>query len=221
MKKFFFFTVVSALVLGAGFISSANAAVVGDIQAAYNVPNTFGAAVTYDGPAFLFENTSGLNITNGVFTIGVGGDNAIADSFNVGTILAGSSVEVIPGLSNDGGAGHTFFAFTGSVLDTSDSGPNSDSVPFSFTGLLNGITPVSTGTFTPAATRTLSNDGTISINFLGNQDPPCNDCFGPTIVATISTPAAGVPDQGSTLSLFAISVAFLGVASLRRKFAKA
>lgn len=120
--------------------------------------HTFDPSVNLsDGVGFAFTNTTGTDITNGVFMIQVGGDNATADSFNVGTIAAGSTVYVNPGVSNDGGAGHTFFNVTGSPRDTSDSGPNSNAVPFEFTGLW-GSTSVDTGVFTPAATYGLSND---------------------------------------------------------------
>jgi len=220
MKKIAVLSLASLFLITAGFVGHTKAATVGDIQVVYFAPNSFGVNPNLDAPAFVFENTSSFDITNGVFTISVGGDNAIADSFNVGTITAGNYVVVIPGLSNDGGAGHTFFDFTGVERDTSDVGPNQDTVPFSFAGIWNGLS-VSTGIFTPAATRTAAHDAGESINFLGNDDPPCFNCFGPTIVATINTSAAAVPDQGSTLSLLAISIAFIGVASLRRKLAKA
>jgi hypothetical protein len=185
MKTMFVSVAFGIALLSAGLVAKSNATSVGDIQAVYYAPNPFGISPTTDGPAFVFENTSTQNVTNAVFTIGVGGDNGTPDSFNVGTIPAGGYVVVIPGESDDGGS-HTFFAFTGLPNDTSDNGPNSDSVPFSFTGLLGGVTSVSTGTFTPGATRRLSNDGTISINFLGNQDQPCFNCFGPVVVADIN-----------------------------------
>lgn len=192
-----------AVILSSGLVAQSNGTTVGDIQVVYNASNPFGISANTDGPAFVIENF-GAAITNGVLSIGVGGDNATADAFSVGTIPHNSFVVVEPGVSNDGGSGHTFFAFLGSVLDTSDSGPNSDTVPFKFTGLLGALS-VNSGTFTPAATRALSNDGTISINFLGNQDPPCNNCFGPTVVAYLNTPST-VPEQGSTFALLVIAL---------------
>jgi hypothetical protein len=212
------------MVLGGALVCSGLAAVpmaragnaVGDIQVVYNAPSTFdfngsfngsfnGAPIgILDGPVFIIQNTSGTAITNGVLSIGVGGDNATADSFSLGTIPAESYVAVGPGLSNDGASGHTFFTYTGSLLDTSDVGPTSNSVPFSFTGLEGGNT-VLTGTFTPGATAGPSNDGTVTnppLNFLGgpgNNDGPCNNCFGPKIVADISF--ASVPEPASWLLL--------------------
>jgi hypothetical protein len=193
------------VLLSSGLVAQSNGTPIGDIQVVYNATNPFGIPANLDGPAFVIENFSATAITGGLLSILVGGDNGTLDTFNVGTIAAGSFVVIIPGESNDGGVGHTFFAFTGSVLDTSDTGPNSDSVPFSFSGLLGALT-VNSGIFTPGPTRHLANDGTISINFLGNQDPPCNNCFGPTVVAELNTPSTA-PDQGATFAL--LLMAFL------------
>jgi hypothetical protein len=170
---------------------------VGDIRVMYNARNTFtdfpdynkngtlnGEGVSPDAPVFVIENTSGVAITGAVLTVTPPG--ALADSFQVGTIPAGGHVFVEPGVSNDGGTNHTFFTVTGSPLDTSDSGPNSNSTQFELTGVQNGA-PIDSGVFTPAATAGPSNDGMgSSVNFLGNEDGPCNDCFGPKVVATLS-----------------------------------
>jgi hypothetical protein len=81
--------------------------IVGDIEVCYFCNQNLGAGTFLDGPTFIIHNTSGTAITNAVLTIGPGG--GVTDSFNVGTIGAGSLVAVIPGISNDGGLGHTFF----------------------------------------------------------------------------------------------------------------
>jgi hypothetical protein len=199
---------------------------VGDIQVVYLAPNGFnyngsfnGSLVgtpigpSLDAPAFVIENTSGTDITNGVLQIAVGGNNGTADSFNLGTIAAHSYVIVVPGLSDDGGANHTFFKHTGTELDTSDTGPNSNAVPFSFTGLSAGQA-VNTGIFTPAATDGPSNDLTATVNFLGNEDLPCNNCFGPKVVAQISF--ASVPEPASWLRLGAGATGLIILGRARR-----
>lgn len=200
-----------AALLGLAVPASAGP-IVGDIQAVYFAPNTFmfnGNPVgpSVDGTVFAFDNTSNTAITNAVFNILVGGDNATADSFNIGTIAANSTYVLIPGLSNDGGASHTFFKFLGGALDESDIGPNGNSVPFQFTGIQNGLA-VDSGVFTPAATYGASNDNTTTLNFLGgpnngsDPDAPCNDCFGPKIVADLSLPnVSGVPEPSSLVLL--------------------
>jgi hypothetical protein len=180
--------------------------VVGDIQVVYYAPNSFNFTggplpSTLDAPAFIIENTSSSDILSGVLSIGVGDDNHVADSFNVGTIAAHSYTVIVPGFSNDGATHPSggLFAHTGSPLDTSESGPHGDNVPFSFTATTNGHS-ASTGTFTPAATAGPSNDGNVShINFLGANDDSCNNCFGPKVVAQISL--ASVPEPASWLLL--------------------
>lgn len=180
--------------------------VVGDIQVVYNAPSTFlfdGSPLgILDGPAFVVENTSSLAITDGILSIGVGDDNSVADSFKIGTIAGDSYVVIVPGLSNDGAihpAGG-FFTYMGAIRDSSDVGPSGDGVPFLFTGLQTGIA-ADTGIFTPAATQGLSNDGTVpNINFLGgpgNNDGPCNNCFGPKVVAEIQL--SSVPEPATWL----------------------
>src|SRR5271166_4301636 len=180
-----------------GLSSLAVAATLGDIQVCYYSTIPFGQCqinnAPVDAPVFIFQNTSGTPITNVVFYIN--GDG-YQDSFKVGTIPAGMSVFVTPGLSNDGGSGHTFFQYTGTPLDTSDLGPDGDDVQFWFTGL-QGSVPVSSSVFTPGQTAGPSNDGTVSyINFLGgpgNADAPCDNCFGPKVVATLASPVQFVP----------------------------
>ena len=172
---------------------------VGDIQAFYNSSSNFGLGVL-DGTVFVFQNTSGAAITNGVFS--VKGDGFV-DSFKLGTIGAGATVFLEPGISNDGGSGHTFFLVTGSLRDESDSGPNGNDVQFDFTGLQGSVT-ITSGIFTPAATQGPSNDGTIAdINFLGGgpqSDGACSDCFGPKIVATLAPPTR-TPEPATMLLL--------------------
>ena len=176
--------VLVAITVCLGLSTFAFGGSVGDIQAFYNSSSNFGLGVM-DGAVFVFENTSGAVITNGVFNIN--GDGYV-DSFNLGTIGAGAMVFIEPGLSNDGGSGHTFFAFTGTLRDESDQGPNGNDVQFWFTGL-QGTLEVTSGLFTPGQTAGPSNDGTVqNLNFLGgpgDNDGPCNDCFGPKIVATL------------------------------------
>jgi hypothetical protein len=179
--------------------------VVGDIQVMYNARNTFtdfpdynkqgtlnGEGVSPDAPVFIIENTSGVAITGAVLTVTPPG--AAADSFHVGTIPAGGHAFVEPGVSNDGATKHTFFAVTGSPLDTCDSGPTSNSTQFELTGVQNGAA-IASGVFTPAATAGPSNDGAVSdINFLGGPgdvDPPTNDVFGPKVVATLTSVGSG------------------------------
>jgi hypothetical protein len=182
--------------------------VVGDIQVVYYAPNHFNftggpLSSTLDAPAFVIENTSSSAINFGVLSIGVGDDNHVADSFNVGTIGAGTYVVIVLGFSNDGAVHPSggFFAHTGAPTDTSDTGPDGNGVPFSFTGSYNGQS-VLTGIFTPAATYGPSNDGTTSLNFLGgpdNADGPCTNCFGPKVVAEIEV--AAVPEPATWLLL--------------------
>jgi hypothetical protein len=189
------------------FAAPSFAGPIGDVQVVYNAPNTWnlqgafnathGAVGILDGPAFRIDNLSGTDMTNVVF-------NANGDSFAVGTIAANSYVVVVPGFSNDGGAGHTFFAFLGGVLDTSDVGPAGNNVPFSVTGQ-QGAVQLTTGQFTPDATKGPTNDGAIAVmNFLGgpgNNDGPCSDCFGPKVVADINPVPTGVPEPASIVLL--------------------
>jgi hypothetical protein len=208
-------TVAGLLFTASCLLVPAGAATIGDIQAFYNSSSNFNQGVQ-DGTIFVIENTSASAITNGVFSL-VG-----TDSFNVGTIAAHSNFILTPGISNDGGSGHTFFSHTGSVLDESDSGPDGNNTQFSFTGLVGGQTVLSfdasglltPGIFTPNFTKGPSNDGTLEVvNFLGGlDDGPCNNCFGPKIVANLAlAEVTGVPEP-STLLLFGSALVAIGAA---------
>ena len=137
-------TKLLALIALCALPATAGAATVGDIQAVYYAPNNFGLSSTLDAPAFVFENTSSKDITNAVFSIGPGGVST-SDSFAVGTISAGGSFILVPGLANDGGSGHTFFTYTGTALDTSDYGPDANNVQFDFTDYLQRLLVVEVG----------------------------------------------------------------------------
>jgi hypothetical protein len=203
--------IAASLLLGA----TARASHIGDVQAVYNAPNTWnfgpfdgglnGTPVgIQDGTVFKIDNLTGSAITNVIFNILVGGDNGTVDSFAVGMIPALSYVVVAPGLSNDGGVHPAggFFGATG-FRDESDVGPGSNDVPFNVSGDQGG--PLTTGLFTPAATVTPSNDGTIAaINFLGSgpqSDGACNNCWGPHIIAFLDPPASGVPEPATLVLL--------------------
>lgn len=198
--------IISLLALGVCvlFSTAVKADTVGNIQVCYNCSgpagNNFGFGVQ-DSPIFAINNTSASAITGATLTIGVGGDNATLDTFNVGNIAAGGQVLIEVGVTSDGGFGHTFFTTGGPVRDTSDVGPNSDSVPFAFLGT-QGV--VVSANFTPGDTAQTSLDGTIAkINFLGggpSSDGPCNNCFFGT-VAFLTTPSATTPEPSSLLLL--------------------
>jgi len=156
-----------------------------------------------DGPAFEFTNTGSDAITGAKFKIVANKKlGIVADSFYIGTIDAGASVVVLPGASNDNKKHPTggFFSYTGSVLDTSDSGPDSSSIVFIFSGRAGGQA-VTSGKIVVGASAGESADGTVSlINFLGgpeNADGPCNDCVAPMVIASISTKAAAEPSAES------------------------
>ena len=157
----------------------------GDIQVFYSAANSFGLADNLDGAVFVIENTSGTDITNGVLSINPPG--GAPDSFNVGTIPAGGRAIIEPGISDDGGTNHTFFAHTGTLLDESDQGPNSDDTSFDFKGT-QGVYFLDSGNFTPAATKGPSvDDPNYILNFLGgpgDHDAPAHD-FAPKVVANL------------------------------------
>ena len=152
-----------------------------------------------DGPAFLFTNTGTKPITGGLFAIAANKKlGIVADHYKLPAIAPGKSKVIIVGASNDGkthpaGGIFTFLA-ADEALDTSDSGPDSDTVTFTFTGKV-GTTKVSSGKIVAGATAGPSVDGSVAkINFLGgpgNDDGPCVDCFASTQVATITTLAPG------------------------------
>jgi hypothetical protein len=204
---------IAVLALGLfAFLSAPAQADVGNIQVCYKCSgpagNNFGFG-TLDGPIFAINNTSATAITSAVLT-------ANGDSFDIGTIAPGGQFLIVPGVTSDGNAGHTFFFVTGSILDTSDAGPSSDSTPFSFTGML-GLVPLSTS-FTPGDTDGPSLDDTISqINFLGGgpfSDGDCSNCFSGT-VATITAPVSTTPEPSSVL-LFSTGLLALGLALKKR-----
>jgi uncharacterized membrane protein len=157
----------------------------GDIQVFYSAANSFGIADNLDGAVFVIENTSGIDINNGVLTINPPGGTA--DSFNVGTIPAGGRAIIQPGISDDGGTNHTFFAHTGTLLDESEQGPNADDTSFDFKGT-QGVYFLDSGNFTPAATKGPSvDDPNDIVNFLGgpgDNDAPAHD-FAPQVVANL------------------------------------
>jgi len=182
---------------------------VGTIEVCYKCDKVFHDSTRFDGPIFFIHNGSGTDITNGVLKIGPGG--APTDSFKVGTIAAGTTAAVAPGISDDGGSGHTFFRPLGGILDTSDSGPNSNNTQFRFTGS-QGSNVVDSGVFTPAATQGPSLDGNVSsINFLGgpasavtgDPDENCSLCFD-NIVTNLNVPSISItqPMQNTSPILF-------------------
>jgi hypothetical protein len=146
-----------------------------------------------DAPAFQFTNTGSEDITDAEFKVLADPKSGIEkeDSYFIGTIKAGKSVVVVPQFSNDHKKHATgaFFAYSGSALDTSDAGLDASSVKFAFTGKTAAGT-VSSGTIVTGATAGQSKDGTVkNINFLGgpnNADGPCDDCFAPKEIATLT-----------------------------------
>jgi hypothetical protein len=175
---------IAAARLGQAQVSS-----VGTIEVCYDCAKSFDDVGNFlDGPIFFIQNSSGSSITNGVLKINEG---TLTDSFNVGTIAAGTTAQVAPGLSNDRGSRHTFFKVFGEIRDTSELGPNADTTQFEFTGR-QGPNLVDSGVFTPATTKGPSLDGNVSsINFLGgpgDADALCTNCFDAT-VATLIIPS--------------------------------
>ena len=195
-------------------VSQAGATTVGNIEVCYYCSHNFDSVGLQDGPTFEINNTSATALTNVTFT-------ANGDTYNVGTIAASSSMILIPGVSNDLGSHSGIWNVTGTILDTSDLGPDSNTLQFQLTGLF-GILTAGTGVFTPATSvQPLSNDGSASnINFLGgpgNTDGPCGDCYGPDIVALINVADATATPLPAALPLFASGLGALGLLGWRRK----
>jgi hypothetical protein len=194
----------------------AHAGIVGDIKVCYNCSNNFNSLGVLDGPTFLIENTSGTAINGISFT-------ANGDTYNVGTIGASSNVVLEPGISNDSGvhAVGAFWHVTGVINDTSDNGPFANSTQFSLTGLQgavaiqsNDLCTVNGALFTPLCTAGPANDATVTdMNFLGNDDSPCTNCFGPKSVANLVTVASGVPEPSTWILM---GSALVAIGSIRR-----
>ncbi len=137
-------------------------------------------------------------ITGASFAIAPNGKLGVAlDIFHIGTIKPGASFVIVPGASNDKKVhkpgGFFVYASPGNPLDTSDSGPNANTLKFTFTGKI-GKQAVTSGPIIPGKSLSKSVDGTVaSLNFLGgpgNADGPCNDCYASKLVAQITIPAA-------------------------------
>jgi hypothetical protein len=157
-----------------------------------------------DAPAFEFTNTGTEAITGASFEIMANKKLGIVhDTFSIGKIESGASVVVVPGASNDKKThpSGSFFSYTGSALDTSDSGPSSSAIVFEFNGHV-GDKPVTSGDIITGKSAGPSTDGTVAkINFLGgpgNADAPCDNCVAPKVIANITTEAAAEPstDEG-------------------------
>jgi len=170
--------------------------IVGDIRVCYNCADSYvHSPLIYpyddlDGPVFIFENTSGLDITSGLFSLLGPTSVATPDSFNVGRVPVTSPLTVTPGVSDDGNVTHTFFTYTGSIRDTSDVGPDQGNIQFRFTGLQGSLT-IDSGMFTPDTSQQDINDGisfSTPMNFLGgpgNGDGGGCACLGPQPVAPL------------------------------------
>lgn len=222
----------TAALAGLAFAPSAFAVSVVNIFACYACQNTGNAAidaalaanpsVPSDGLLFAFVNTSSSAITGATFSV----TNAIVnDSYSIGTINAGATIILLPGLSNDG-ASHLpggLFAHTGITMDTSDGdGGVSDASIFSFAGLFNSFA-VTAGDIVagdPALIRTWRDPGaTATTSFLGlgpNGDPGCNNCYFGQIGTGITNVTAPVPEPETYALMFA-GLGVLGWASRRRK----
>lgn len=184
----------AAWLLGA---SAAAGATVGTITACY-----FSAECTYtkplsltppvDAPAFRITNSGSQDITDAKFTVLADKKAGLKkDTFVIGKIRAGKSVVIVPGFSDDHRkhASGAFFAFLDSPLDTSDANYDANSIKFLFTGK-SSAGAVSSGKILTGATAGPSKDGTVKdLNFLGgpnNDDGPCEDCFAPKEIGTLT-----------------------------------
>ena len=119
----------TAVLASFSYVPSAFAVSVVNIYACYACQNTGNAAidaalaanpsVPNDGLLFAFVNASSSAVTGATFSV----TNAtVNDMFSIGTIGAGATKILLPGLSDDG-AVHLpggLFAHTGSTMDTSD-----------------------------------------------------------------------------------------------------
>src|SRR5579875_441753 len=133
-------------------VSSASAATVGDIGAFYNSTAPSSCHTSYctannsvgvlDGVVFVIDNTSGAAITNAVLAYtGPTSGSIAADSYRIGTIAAGASVTIEPGISNDGATHSGMFAPTGMLFDESNANGNHGypaNAAFLFTGSQGG-----------------------------------------------------------------------------------
>lgn len=168
-----------------------------------NDPNV-GDGAPIDGPVFVFVNTSSTPITNALFSVSDAA-SSVQDSFTIGTLGPNQTFILVPGVTDDGQnhGSNNFFTVTGTPNDTSDNGPSDNAARFTFTGQQGGTQIqsvdvcgiVGAPVFTPACTQGASNDGAVpNINFLGgpgDNDGPCNNCFGPQIVALLNTVTSG------------------------------
>ena len=211
MKKLARWAALAATCTAAGLALPAMAAARVDIYACYACQNSGNAAidaalaanpsVASDGLLFAFVNTSGTALTNAVFSVG---NAAPADSFSIGSLAAGATFILMPGLSDDGAvhASGGLFAATGATMDTSDGdGGVTDASVFSFSGLL-GTQALSSGAIVagdPALIRVYRDPGaTGQTSFLGlgpDGDVGCTNCYfaqiGAGTVAAVPEPATG------------------------------